>query len=55
MNLDKIVGKIIEGRGGGMIFHLSAETIGQARVTPHGCVDRPILAFYEGSRSMTFS
>jgi hypothetical protein len=47
MNLDEVVGKIIEGCGSRVILHLPAESIREARVTAHGSAYRPILPFHK--------
>jgi hypothetical protein len=47
VNLDEVVGKIVEGCGSRMVLHLAAETIRQASIAAHRRAYPPILALHE--------
>ena len=52
MNLDEVVGKIIEGRSSGMVRQLARKSIRQARITAHGCAKPPVLTLHERRRNV---
>jgi hypothetical protein len=47
MNLDEVVGEIIERCGCRVILHLPAKSIPQAGITAHRCANRSVLALHE--------
>jgi hypothetical protein len=49
MNLNEVVGEIVESRRSRMIFQFARKAILQARVTAHCGANRPILPFNKRS------
>jgi hypothetical protein len=45
MDLDEVVGEIIQSHGSGVILQFAAESIRQSCVAPQRRADRPVLPF----------
>jgi hypothetical protein len=52
MDLDEVVGEIIQSHGSGVILQFAAESIRQSCVAPQRRADRPVLPFNKRSRNM---
>src|SRR5579884_3201649 len=52
MNLNEIVGEVIKGNSGGMIFQLARKPVAQARISAQRGAYRPILPFNERRGNM---